>query len=124
MFRWILAPLAVATAVAITAAGCGAPGTESSRPAALATPIPIKHVVVIVKENHTFDNYFGSFPNAEGTSRCLTSTGSIPCPRAPLRTPRDLCHDHGCALTDWALGAMTGWDKVSGSSSNGDNLAW
>src|SRR5258708_5608949 len=28
---------------------------------------PIEHVIVLVKENHTFDNYFGSFPGAEGT---------------------------------------------------------
>lgn len=27
---------------------------------------PIQHVVVIVKENHTFDNYFGTFPGADG----------------------------------------------------------
>ena len=26
----------------------------------------VDHVVIIVKENHTFDNYFGTFPNAEG----------------------------------------------------------
>ncbi|OLC32733.1 MAG: hypothetical protein AUH31_00030 [Armatimonadetes bacterium 13_1_40CM_64_14] len=26
----------------------------------------IKHVVIIVKENHTFDNYFGTFPGANG----------------------------------------------------------
>lgn len=26
----------------------------------------IKHVVIIVKENHTFDNYFGRFPGANG----------------------------------------------------------
>jgi phospholipase C len=29
---------------------------------------PIKHVVIIVKENHTFDNYFGTFPGANGQS--------------------------------------------------------
>jgi phospholipase C len=28
----------------------------------------IEHVVIIVKENHTFDNYFGRFPKAEGDS--------------------------------------------------------
>lgn len=28
----------------------------------------IEHVVIIVKENHTFDNYFGSFPGANGTA--------------------------------------------------------
>src|SRR5712692_6479493 len=27
---------------------------------------PIDHVVIIVKENHTFDNYFGAFPGANG----------------------------------------------------------
>jgi len=27
----------------------------------------IQHVVMIVKENHTFDNYFGTFPGASGT---------------------------------------------------------
>ncbi len=27
---------------------------------------PIQHVVLIVKENHTFDNYFGTFPGANG----------------------------------------------------------
>jgi phospholipase C len=112
--------------VLLAMAGCGQ-GTDRKAVAqagALASAIPIKHVVVIVKENHTFDNYFGSFPGAEGTSRCLTSKGAISCPHAPLRTPRDLCHEHACALTDWNGGAMTGWDKVSGSSSNGDNLAW
>ncbi len=29
-------------------------------------PTPIEHVVIIVKENHTFDNYFGTFPGANG----------------------------------------------------------
>jgi phospholipase C len=27
----------------------------------------IEHIVIIVKENHTFDNYFGTFAGAEGT---------------------------------------------------------
>ncbi len=27
---------------------------------------PIQHIVIIVKENHTFDNYFGTFPGADG----------------------------------------------------------
>ena len=26
----------------------------------------IEHIVIIVKENHTFDNYFGTFPGAQG----------------------------------------------------------
>ena len=88
-------------------------------------PIPIKHVIVIVKENHTFDNYFGSFPGAEGISQIQTkNSGTIAPPQAPDRTPRDLCHAHDCALTDWNSGKMDNWEAVSGSSNNGDNLAF
>jgi len=29
-------------------------------------PDPLKHIVVIVQENHSFDNYFGTFPGANG----------------------------------------------------------
>lgn len=30
------------------------------------TSSPIEHVVIILKENHTFDNFFGTFPNVTG----------------------------------------------------------
>ena len=86
------------------------------------TNIPIKHVVVIVKENHTFDNYFGSFPGAEGTSICKTSTGNIPCPHAPDSTSRDLCHAHSCALADWDNGQMDGWDTGDTDNTSHDTL--
>ena len=82
--------------------------------------IPIKHVVVIVKENHTFDNYFGSFPGAEGISVITTPLGPITPPPAPDKTPRDLCHEHSCALTDYA----GNWLSVDGASQNGDNLVY
>src|ERR1700676_3227910 len=29
----------------------------------------VDHVVIIVKENHTYDNYFGTFPNSEGDNK-------------------------------------------------------
>jgi phospholipase C len=105
-----------------TDAGKSADANDGAPPQ---TQYPIKHVVVIVKENHTFDNYFGSFPGAEGTSTANTKTqGVINVGRSPDRTPRDMCHDHSCALTDWNGGAMTGWDDVTGTTQNGDNLAY
>jgi phospholipase C len=102
----------------------GPVSTADAAPDAPPIAIPIKHVVVIVKENHTFDNYFGSFPGADGIAQIQTSSGTITPPHAPDSTPRDLCHAHSCALTDYAGGAMTGWDQVDGSSVNGDNLAY
>lgn len=44
----------------------------------------IDHVVIIVKENHTFDNYFGRFPGAEGAA--LASAANPP--------PSDPDHKH------------------------------
>jgi phospholipase C len=95
-----------------------------------AQTIPIKHVVIIVKENHTFDNYFGSFPGAEGTlaadgtNRCPTRSGEMaPCVRAPDSPTHDFCHHRDCALTDWAGGQMNGWSQPGGSDT-GDGLAY
>jgi len=48
-------------------------------------PGQIEHVVIIVKENHSFDNYFGSFPNANGDKQLG------PAPDPP---PWDPPHDH------------------------------
>jgi phospholipase C len=69
---------------------------------------PIDHVIVVVKENHTFDNYFGSFPGAEGTQFAKTMSGTVAVGHAAT-LPGDLCHSHDCALTDWNRGAMNGW---------------
>ena len=60
---------AVATLGVLTAA-CGIPSvTPSSSPTQI--PLPgsaqrIKHVIVIMQENRSFDSYFGTYPNADG----------------------------------------------------------
>jgi phospholipase C len=38
-----------------------APGQAASQ-----TATPIKHLIVLMQENHTFDNYFGTYPGADG----------------------------------------------------------
>ncbi len=86
---------------------------------------PIKHVVVVVKENHTFDNYFGTFPGANGTTTYqLSDGGTGQCGHAPQNTLRDMDHDHDPGLQDWNDGGMNGWDLTTGTSVNGDNLAY
>ncbi len=50
---------------------------------------PIEHVVIIVKENHTFDNYFGTFPGANGDAT-LAHASDPP--------PSDPPHDHAAWL--------------------------
>lgn len=39
---------------------------------------PIQHVVIIVKENHTFDCYFGTFPGADGMAGLAHATDPPP----------------------------------------------
>ena len=58
----------VATAVTATLAGTPEPAqaaSPTSAPPAL-KGVPIKHVIEIMIENHTFDNLFGSFKGADG----------------------------------------------------------
>jgi phospholipase C len=58
-----LLPLAAATAVTSAAAAT----TTHAKPSAAGIPgSPIKHVIEIMIENHSFDNLFGSFPGADG----------------------------------------------------------
>ena len=44
------------------------------------TASPIEHVVIVVKENHTFDNYFGTFPGAAGVALGRAADPEIPDP--------------------------------------------
>src|SRR5438128_4470463 len=44
----------------------GSPGPTIDSSAPRSSTHPIRHVVIIVKENHSFDNYFGKFPGADG----------------------------------------------------------
>jgi phospholipase C len=39
---------------------------QAGQTAGSPTKTPIKHFVVIMQENHTFDNYFGTYPGADG----------------------------------------------------------
>jgi phospholipase C len=55
--------------IALTAlliAGQFGPALASSNPEDTKTKTPIKHLVVLMQENHTFDNYFGTYPGADG----------------------------------------------------------
>jgi phospholipase C len=127
----LVAALALASVACSSAPdSTGGEGASGGETAGQSVPVPIKHVVVIVKENHTFDNYFGSFPGADGTLNaagqnvCRTASGgTAPCAEAPDAPTHDLCHGHGCALIDWNGGHMDGWNKAGGSDT-GDGLAY
>jgi len=75
----------------------------------------IQHIVFIIKENRTFDNYFGTFPGADGATRGVISSGqTIPLGHTPDKTPHDLPHDWGSAITAIDGGKMDRFDRLLG----------
>jgi phospholipase C len=55
--------LAVATALAVGAApAAGTSGSAAAGP----TRTPIRHFLMLMQEGHSFDNYFGTYPGADG----------------------------------------------------------
>jgi len=72
----------------------------------------IQHVVFIIKENRTFDNYFGTFPGADGATTGKLSTGQvITLGHTPDKTA-DICHDWSCALQGMDGGKMDRFDLI------------
>src|SRR5262245_21707263 len=75
MRRRVCAAAAI-TAIGLGLTGCtGTPSTNRSSagplpagpaPGATVAATKIKHVVVIMQENRSFDSYFGTYPGADG----------------------------------------------------------
>jgi phospholipase C len=85
----------------------------------------INQVVFIIKENRTFDNYFGTFEGADGATSGTISTGDvIPLGHTPDRTPRDISHSFQSAVTAIDQGAMDQFDLIAGANANGDYLSY
>jgi phospholipase C len=82
---------------------------------------PIEHVVFMVKENRTFDHYFGAYPGANGASRGgtlrCTARGCTPGPTVPLKPapevmPHDITHGFASGLYSINGGAMNGFNVI------------
>jgi phospholipase C len=118
--------LGVASSLILTA-GQGFAQTGANHPADISA---IKHFVFIVKENRTFDHYFGTFPGAEGATSGQLSTGEIiPLSRAPDATPRDIGHGWVQSLLGTNFNRMDKFDlielnKTQACTLNGDYLCY
>src|SRR5713101_6077432 len=132
--RWAILGLlfavgAVAASVALFHGnlGLGRPhdATASERFHRPAGMTKIKHVVFIIKENRTFENYFGTFSGADGATAGMISTGeTVALGRTPDRTPHDIGHSFQNALTAINGGLMNQFDLIPGGNVNGQLLAY
>jgi phospholipase C len=77
----------VAAAASATASDSSPDGAQiEAAQAAAASNVgihKIKHVVIIMQENHSFDNYFGTYPGAEGIPGLAGNPGTLPCLKDP-----------------------------------------
>ena len=110
--------------VVLIALICPAPSTASPQKQTPDSDIAglskIKHIVFIVKENRSFDSYFGTFAGADGASSGVTSTGSVvQLGRTPDKTPYDIGHDWEDALTAMDNGKMDKFDLVKHGNDKG-----
>jgi phospholipase C len=107
----------------VVAVGLGFSGSHrvvaATRPASAAGIHKIKHVVIVMQENRSFDSYFGTFPGADGIPMkngvpavCVPVPSTQRCVR-PFHTTADLNlggpHDHTDAVHDVDHGLMDGF---------------
>ncbi|MDP9225608.1 MAG: hypothetical protein M3P18_17550, partial [Actinomycetota bacterium] len=97
------------------------PGIARGRQSMTPTDTPITHVIFLIKENRTFDNYFARYPGADGATSGRTSDGrTITLKVAPDVVTHDLGHEFFDGVRAIDGGRMDGFDRVlNGASLDG-----
>lgn len=75
---------------------------------------PIKHIVLIIQENRSFDTLFSGFPGADSATTGTTHDGrTLPLHVVKLEDGIDPDHTHAAFLTQFANGKMDGFDLIA-----------
>jgi phospholipase C len=73
---------------------------------------PIKHVVVIMQENRTFDNFFHSFPGADSAQSGMSEGTLVTLSPVPLAEMYNLDNSHPAWWNAWDNGLMDGFAQT------------
>jgi len=134
--------LALVLAVALIGAACTGSTTQSSSSTTVLPPVPssslsgihaIKHVVVIMQENRSFDTYFGTYPGADGIPAkdgqftvCVPNPATGGC-EGPYHDGADVnggaAHTNAAAVADVNGGKMNGFVGEAERSTRGCGVA-
>lgn len=109
---------ATAAVALLGLSGVASPSTGN--PTLLGLPVtgsPIRHVIVIVQENRTFDNLFASsilahgdpYPGANTSQTADVDAQKVALEPVPLENPGDPSHTHLSLLGEWNNGKMDGF---------------
>ena len=72
---------------------------------------PIKHIVVIMQENRTFDNLFNGFPGADSAQSGMSKGTVVPLSPVPLAGTYILDNSHRSWWKAWDNGQMDGFTQ-------------
>lgn len=78
----------------------------------------IQHTIFIIKENRTFDHYFGRFPGTDGATSGLSSNGKV-IPLSHVTDPLELnslCNSWDCSIVAIDGGRMDKFDLIDGGT--------
>ena len=120
---------ACALALAACVAGCAigpalspaVPSSASGSRVPRTSKNPIQHVIIVVQENRTFNDFFATYPGADGTttgtivksSACgIPKTKTIALTKSNLVMSHDLTHTYQGYRAARNGGAMNGFDNV------------
>lgn len=103
----------ISVMVLLSSCGSGPNTTATPTPGVLNVPNgPIKHIVFFIKENRTFDNYFGTYPGANGATTAVDSQGkTVPLLHEADQIP-DIDHSSEGARLAWDSGKMDKFDLI------------
>jgi phospholipase C len=94
--------------------------TPSKQQAHAQAAIPIQHIVIMDKENRTFDSMFGTFPGANGATTYTDPKGMVhSLNHQPNKLLSDISHTHSAAILAYDNGKMDKFSLISGAIQNG-----
>jgi phospholipase C len=85
--------------------GCGF-SLHGASPATPAQTQKIKHIVVIMQENRTFDNLFNGFPGADTVQSAMSEGKAVKLQAIPFEQGTDIDHSHTAWWKSWHNGLM------------------
>lgn len=110
-------------------------GAGQFGPAKAASPqqaaTPIQHLLVMMQENHTFDNYFGTYPGADGLPAGVQMPVNPADPKSGFVTPwhigtstiTDLSHNSATYIEQYDQGKMDGFVSALNELNQNGKLA-
>jgi phospholipase C len=102
----------VLAALSSLAGSVGCSSSQVDPSPASASSSPIKHVVVIMQENRTFDNFFHGFPGADSAQTGMNKGTVVTLSPVPLAETYDLDHTHPGWWNAWDNGLMDGFAET------------